>query len=82
MPLMLIQDNLFHNENTLNIAGIRRVLLPLVALDMLEWVLAHLDQSDLHIAAAHVAAAIDVVREEIEKLETAPCTQAPVTGNA
>ncbi|WP_157098933.1 hypothetical protein [Novosphingobium rosa] len=45
--------------------------MPLVALDMLEWVLAHLDQSDMHIAAAHVAAAIDVVREEIERLDSA-----------
>ncbi|WP_206240892.1 hypothetical protein [Novosphingobium terrae] len=50
--------------------------MPFVALDMLEWVLAHLDQSDMHIAAAHVAAAIDVVREEVEKLDAANNAQA------
>jgi hypothetical protein len=41
-----------------------------IALDLLESVLAHLDGAELHIAAAHVAAAIDVVREELAGLAT------------
>jgi len=43
-------------------------LLSTIALDLLESVLAHLDGAELHIAAAHVAAAIDVVREELAVL--------------